>query len=174
RHRAQAAGRQLRLPLPAPELGHRGQRAAEAPRHRQAREAPRVAGRQGDRPARPRLQAQHRRHARGVLARPVGASAGGGRPRPGLRPRRRGRGAQAHLRRRLQAVGGRGRRRRRCGRARHGVARVRRDGSRRAGRPHARLAPGRRTQLPGSGARTRGRADLRGDRPSLAQRKRRL
>ena len=46
RHRAQAAGRQLRLPLPAAERGHRGQRAAEAPRHRQAREAPRLARRQ--------------------------------------------------------------------------------------------------------------------------------
>ena len=35
-------------------------------RDRQAREAPRLAGRQADRAARPRLQARHRRHARGL------------------------------------------------------------------------------------------------------------
>jgi UDPglucose 6-dehydrogenase len=46
RHRAQAARRQLRLPLPAAQLGDRGQRAAEAARDRQAREAPRLARRQ--------------------------------------------------------------------------------------------------------------------------------
>ena len=46
RHRAQAARRQLRLPLPAAQRGDRGQRAAEAPRDRQAREAPRLARRQ--------------------------------------------------------------------------------------------------------------------------------
>ena len=41
RLRAQAARRELRLPLPAPELGDRGQRAAEAARRREAQEAPR-------------------------------------------------------------------------------------------------------------------------------------
>ena len=44
--RAQAARRQLGLPLPAAQRGHRGQRAAEAARHRQAPEAPRLARRQ--------------------------------------------------------------------------------------------------------------------------------
>ncbi len=43
---AQAARRQLRLPLPAPDRGDRGQRAAEAPCDRQAAEAPRRARRQ--------------------------------------------------------------------------------------------------------------------------------
>ena len=43
--RAQAACRQLRLPLPAAQRGHRGQRAAEAARHLQAAEAPRLARR---------------------------------------------------------------------------------------------------------------------------------
>ena len=52
RQRAQAAGRQLRLPLPAAERGHRGQRAAEAARDRQAAEAPRLARRQAHRAAR--------------------------------------------------------------------------------------------------------------------------
>ena len=65
RLRAQAARRQQRLPLPAAERGHRGQRAAEAARHRQAPEAPRHARRQADRAARPGVQAEHRRHARG-------------------------------------------------------------------------------------------------------------
>ena len=88
--RAQAARRQLGLPLPAPQRGHRGQRAAEAARHRQAREAPRHARRQARRAARPRVQAEHRRHARGDLARPQRAAAGGGRARQRLRPDRRG------------------------------------------------------------------------------------
>ena len=43
RQRAEDAGRQHRLPLPAAERGDRGQRAAEAARRRQAREAPRLA-----------------------------------------------------------------------------------------------------------------------------------
>ena len=73
---AQAARRQLGLPLPAPQRGDRGQRAAEAARDRQAAEAPRLARRQGDRAARARLQAEHRRHARGVLARALRAAAG--------------------------------------------------------------------------------------------------
>ena len=50
---------------------------------------------QGDRAARPRVQAEHRRHARGVLARARGAAAGRRRARARLRPGRRGRGAQA-------------------------------------------------------------------------------
>ena len=65
RHRAEAARRQHRLPLPAAERGDRGQRAAEAAGDRQAAEAPRLAGGQADRAARARLQAEHRRHARG-------------------------------------------------------------------------------------------------------------
>ena len=46
RQRPEDAGRQHRLPLPAPQRGDRGQRAAEAARRRQAAEAPRVACRQ--------------------------------------------------------------------------------------------------------------------------------
>ena len=88
--RAQAARRQLRLPLPAPERGDRGERAAEAARDGQAAEAPRVAGGQGGRAARPRVQAEHRRHARGVVARALGAAAGRRRARAGVRPRGRG------------------------------------------------------------------------------------
>ena len=49
---AEAARRQLRLPLPAPDRGDRGQRASEAARREQAEEAPRLAGRQADRAAR--------------------------------------------------------------------------------------------------------------------------
>ena len=102
RHGAEAARGQLGLPLPAAELGDRGQRAAEAARDRQAREAPRAAGRQGDRAARAGLQAEHRRHARGVLARALLAAAGGGRARARLRPGGRGRGPQADPRRRVR------------------------------------------------------------------------
>ena len=64
--RAEAARRQLGLPLPAAQRRDRGQRAAEAARDREAAEAPRLARRQGDRAARARVQAEHRRHARGV------------------------------------------------------------------------------------------------------------
>ena len=73
---AQAARGQLRLPLPAAQRRHRGQRAAEAARDVEAREAPRLARGQGDRAARARVQAEHRRHARGLLARPLRAAAG--------------------------------------------------------------------------------------------------
>ena len=67
------------------------------------------AGRQGDRAARPRVQAEHRRHARGLLARALRAAAGGRREGARVRPRGRGGGAQAPLGRRLR----RGRPRRR-------------------------------------------------------------
>ena len=49
--------------------GDRGQRTAEAPRDRQAAQASRRARRQARGAVRPGLQAEHRRHARGVLAR---------------------------------------------------------------------------------------------------------
>ena len=171
----EAAGRQLRLPLPAAELGDRGQRAAEAARDRQAREASRAAGRQADRAARARLQAEHRRHARGVLAGAVLAAAGGRRPRARLRPGGRGRGPQADPRRALRRDrrrGGRGRRRRR---ARHRVAGVRRarpggaeglDARRSAGRRAQPLRPRRRCAPPGSctkGSGGAGRADAGAD-----------
>ena len=74
---------------------------------------------QGDRPARARVQAEHRRHARGELARALVAPAGRRRARAGLRPGRRGRGAQAALRRRVRVErrrGDRGRGRDRAGR----------------------------------------------------------
>ena len=67
---------------------------------RQAPEAPRLARRQGDRAARPGLQAEHRRHARGHQPRARRAAAGRGRARARLRPGGRGRGAQADARRR--------------------------------------------------------------------------
>ena len=66
RHRAEAARRELGLPLPAPERGDRGERASEAARRREAREAPRAAAREDRRAPRPRVQAAHERHARGV------------------------------------------------------------------------------------------------------------
>ena len=68
RRRAQAAGRQLRLPLPAAHVGDRGQRTAEAPGDRQAPAPPRLARRTPRGAARAGLQARHRRHAGGLLA----------------------------------------------------------------------------------------------------------
>ena len=165
RHGAQAARRQLGLPLPAAQLGDRGQRAPEAARDGQAREAPRPARGQGDRAARPRLQAQHRRHARGQLARALGAPAGRRGARAGLRPGRRGGGAQADPGRRVHGLGDGGRRGRRRGRARDRVARVRRARPRRAGGRDARRPAGRRAQLPRSPDGPRRRAGLRGHRP---------
>ena len=61
-----------------------------------------AAGGQGDRAARARVQAEHRRHARGVLARALLAAAGGGRARARVRPGGRGRGPQADPRRALR------------------------------------------------------------------------
>ena len=61
--RAQAARGELGLQLPAPERGHRGERAAEATRHREARAAARTAPWEADRAPRARVQAGHRRHA---------------------------------------------------------------------------------------------------------------
>ena len=152
---AQAARRQLRLPLPAPDRGHRGQRAAEAPRHRQAREAPRLAGRQADRAARARLQAQHRRHARGDIARAQRAAAGRRRERPRLRPGGRGGGAQADRRRRLRRRRAGVRAGRRRGRARDRVGGV--LGARLAARSPTRWrdADHRRAQRAGSGGAVR-------------------
>ena len=79
-HRPQAARRQLRLPLPAPQRGHRGQRAAEAPRHGQAREAPRLAGREARSPCSawpssptPTTCARRRRSCSARACRPPGA-----------------------------------------------------------------------------------------------------
>jgi len=88
------------------------------------KEAPGVAGGQADRPARAGVQAEHRRHARGVVAGAVGAAAGRRGQRGRIRSDRRGGGAAAAAddrARRRRARGGGGRRR---GRAGHGVARV--------------------------------------------------
>ena len=74
--RAEAARGQLRLSLPAADGGDRGQRAAEAARDRQAAEAPRRARRQARRAAGAGVQAEHRRHARGLLAGALRAAAG--------------------------------------------------------------------------------------------------
>ena len=68
RRRAEAARGQLRLSLPAADSRDRGQRAAEAPRDRQAAQAPRRPRRQARGAARAGVQAEHRRHARGLLA----------------------------------------------------------------------------------------------------------
>ena len=92
---AQDPRRQQRLSLSAPQLGDRGERAAEAPRDGQALEAPRFAGRQAGRAPGPRLQARHGRHARGLE--PGARVEVGGRRRDGrrLRSRRRGAGPRA-------------------------------------------------------------------------------
>ena len=81
--RAQAARGQLWLPLPAPLRGDRGQRAAEAPRRREARQASRPAPGEDRRAARARVQAEHGRPARGAEPRARVAAA-----------RRRGAGAR--------------------------------------------------------------------------------
>ena len=123
---AQAARRQHRVPLPAAQRGDRGQRAAEAAPRRQALQAPGPPARQADRAARAGVQAGHRRHARGGVARDRVAAArrgrGGARPRS---RRQRGRPPDAARRRdpRRPDVDARGRRR---GGADHRVARVRR------------------------------------------------
>ncbi len=89
RRRAEAARVELRLPLPAPERGDRGERAPEAPRDRKAREAPGQAAREDDRAARARVQAEHRRPARGAVARARLAPARGRRRGAHLGPGRR-------------------------------------------------------------------------------------
>ena len=121
--RAQAARGELGLPLPAPERRDRGERAAEAARDRRSsssRLGP-LRG-QADRAARARVQAGHRRHARGAEPRPRRAAALRGRGRHGLGPGRERRGAPA--RRRDRDDRARGARRRRRGGARHRVARA--------------------------------------------------
>ena len=75
---AEAAGSELGLPLPAAQRRDRGERAAEAPRDRQAPQPPRLAAEQADRAARARVQAAHRRHAGGTEPRPRGQAAGRG------------------------------------------------------------------------------------------------
>ncbi len=83
--------------LPAAHLGDRGERPSEAPCRGQAAEAPRLARRQGDRPARGGVQAGHRRHPRGHEPRAGRPVAGRGRARAGVRPggrRRRERDAR--------------------------------------------------------------------------------
>ena len=88
RCRAQAAGRQQRLPLPAAERRDRGQRAAEAPRRRQAQAPPGLAARPPHRALGPGVQARHRRHARGLERRARRAADRRGRRGRRLRPRR--------------------------------------------------------------------------------------
>ena len=101
RQRAQAARREHRLPLPAPHRGDRGQRAAEAARDEEAREAPGLAGRQEGRAPRAGVQAGHRRHAGGDQPGARVAAAGRGRERQRLRPRGRAPGARASAQRRV-------------------------------------------------------------------------
>ena len=85
-----------------------------------------VARGQAHRAARPGLQAEHRRHARGVVARPRRPAAGRRREGRGLRPDRRGGGAQAHARASTSPMARSTRPRRRRGRARDRVGRVQR------------------------------------------------
>ena len=89
-HCAEAARRELRVPLPAPERRDRGQRAAEATRDREASAAPRPPPGQDGRAARARLQAAHGRHAGGaeLRARRVGCSPRAPTSAPGTRSRR--------------------------------------------------------------------------------------
>ena len=123
----QAARRQHRLPLPAAHRGDRGQRAAEAARvlKKLEKHLGSLVGKQ-DRAARPRVQAGHRRHARGVEPGARGAAAGRGRDGPRLRPGRRGGGAGSCCPRRVLRLRRGGARRRRRGGPGHRVARVRR------------------------------------------------
>ena len=90
RERAQAARGQLRLPVHAPAGGVGGERAPEEARRPEAAEASRpVAGEDG-RAARARVQAEHRRHARGAEPRDRVSAArrgrGGARLGPGRAP----------------------------------------------------------------------------------------
>ena len=119
--RAEAARGELGLQLPAAERGHRGERAAEAARHREARAPHRTAARQAHRTPRPRVQARNGRHARGAEPRargPAPVRGGGGH---GVGPSR-GRWSQLHgveiAESALEALTGSGR----C-RDRHRVAR---------------------------------------------------
>ena len=160
--RAQAARGQLGLPLPAPQRGDRGQRAAEAARDRQAAEAPRQPARQDGRAARARLQAEHRRHARGAEPRAGRAAARGGRRGARLGPRR---GRRAVLPRRRSAPT---RWRRSPARTRpcsspSGRSSPSSTGRRR--RDDAKRAAHRRPQHARPGRDARGRLRLRGHRP---------
>ena len=104
-----------------------------------------LVGMQG-RAARPGLQAQHRRHARGDVARAQRAPAGRGREGQRLRPGGRGGGAQADARPRVRRRRAERGDRRRRGRARHRVGRVQGARLRRGGRGHERQAHHRRAQ----------------------------
>ncbi len=151
RLRPQAARCELRVPLPAAQRGDRGERAAEAASHQEADQPPRLSGGKAGCAAGPRLQAPHRRHARGVQprARRSPARRGGDcqRLRPGGDGARQG-GAARGRDVRLGACGAGRRRRRGAG---HRVARVRRAGLDRGGGPDGAAAAGRRPQLPRPG-----------------------
>ena len=174
---AQATRRQLGLPLPAAHGCHRGERAPEATRRREAREAPRFAAREDDRPARPGIQAEHERHARSAEpdarvrgSSPRARSCAAGTPSRSTRRRRCFRGVDGHG----DAAGGadgRGR-----SRDRHRVERARRPPCAGDAGAHANAAHRRRPQpaRPGRGPRCRLR--LRVDRarvPTISTRFRR-
>ena len=158
----EAIGSELGLPLPAAQRRDRGERAAEAPRDRQAPQPSRLAAEQADRAARARVQAAHRRHAGGAEPRPRGQAAGrgGGRGRVGSRRRR----ARPARRRDRRHAGGGGARRRR-GRDRDRVATARRrrlgvggrdDAHPRADRRSQHARPASRFARPGSRSRASG------------------
>ena len=166
--RAEAARRELGLPLPAAERGHRGERAAEAPRRAEAAAASRPPARQDRRAARARVQAEHGRHARGAVARARVAPA-----RRGSRGARVGSGREAGAAgRQALRVAARGDHRRRRGRDRDRVARVAGAGDRGGARRDAPSADHRRPQPARSRRRSRRRLRVRGHRPrGLADRR---
>ena len=166
-HRAQAARRQLRLPLPAAQRGDRGQRAAEAARDVEAPEAPRA------RWWARRSRCSGSRSSRTPTTcarRPRSCSPRGCRPRArsvrAYDPVAEDGGAQADPRRRVRRLGAR-----RPSRAPtpscsspSGPSSAS-STSRAVAEQHARHAAGRRAQLPRPRRRRGRRADLRGRRP---------
>ena len=168
RLRSEAAGRQLRLPLSAPDVRDRGQRAAETADRREAAKATGKPSRSNRRAARARVQAGHQRHSRGVE------------PRPGIAPDRRGclrQGLGSRHDRgcttapsRCRALRGppRGGLRGGCRSRRHGVERAAVIATGRGALRHADPLDRRRTQFPRSGDRAAGRLRVRGDRATTA------
>ncbi len=163
---AEAARGQLGLPLPAARGRDRGERAAEAASRREARALPRAVAGDDDRVARPRLQAEHGRHARGAVDRDREPPRRRGRPRPRLGPDRRCR-ARAPACRGARPHAVRGRSRRRCGGDRDGVAGAARDRARGCPRLDAAAVAHRRAEHARPAPRACRRLRLRRDRPRL-------
>ena len=153
---AEAARRQLRLPLPAADRGDRGQRAAEAARDRQARRSTsaRCVGKRW------RCWGWRSSPTPTTCARPRslgarGAAAGGGGRGARLRPGRRGRARKLMPGVEFADLGARGDRGRRRRSAGDRVAGVRRARLGRHGAADARAGDRRRPQLPRPGQHSR-------------------